>query len=154
MSRKITFICLGNICRSPMAEFIFKNIVEENNASNKYVVESAGTSGWNDGDDMHHKTKEILKDNKISCEGFASKKISNKLFNESDYLFVMDNNNYKDMISFFGNNPKIRKITDYNTTLNYDEVPDPWYTGDFNEVFEIINDASKNIFELLENNKL
>ena len=85
MSRKITFICLGNICRSPMAEFIFKNIVEENNASNKYVVESAGTSGWNDGDDMHHKTKEILKDNKISCEGFASKKISNKLFNESDY---------------------------------------------------------------------
>ncbi|MDE6082431.1 MAG: low molecular weight phosphotyrosine protein phosphatase [Malacoplasma sp.] len=153
MKKTITFICLGNICRSPMAEYLFKKIIW-NDSKNKYEVLSAGTSGWNDGDDMHSETKKILQNLKIDTSNFYSKKLTNEIFKKSDYIFVMDNQNYNDVINKFGKSEKIKKITDFSTTKKYQEVPDPWYTKNFSETYQIINDAILNIYKKLENNEL
>ncbi|MDE6893855.1 MAG: low molecular weight phosphotyrosine protein phosphatase [Malacoplasma sp.] len=153
MKKIVTFICLGNICRSPMAEFLFKKIIQKN-ANNKYEVLSAGTSGWNDGDDMHTETKKILNNLKIDVSNFYSKKLTDEIFQKSDYIFVMDNQNYKDVIKKFGESKKVKKITDYSTTKKYSEVPDPWYTKNFDETYQILNDALLNIYEKIENNEL
>lgn len=153
MKKIITFVCLGNICRSPMAEFLFKKI-SENSSKHEYEILSAGTSGWNDGDDMHSETKKILKNLKIDVSNFYSKKLTNEIFKKSDYVFVMDNQNYIDVVKAFGENKKIKKITDFLTNKKYDEVPDPWYTKNFNETYRILNDALLTIYKEMENEKL
>ncbi len=146
---KIAFICLGNICRSPMAEFIAKDYVKKNNLINIDIT-SAGTAGYHDGEDMHRKTKSLLISKNIDCTGFVSKKISKTLFENSDVIFVMDDSNYEDVINEFGENPKIKKITDYCTNKNIKYVPDPWYTNNFDEVYSILSDAILNFFESIK----
>ncbi|KFB07903.1 low molecular weight phosphatase family protein, partial [Malacoplasma iowae DK-CPA] len=93
---KITFVCLGNICRSPMAEFICKDLIVNKYKNNNITVDSAGTSGYHDGEYMHQKTANILQKNNINNKPFVSKKITSNLVNESDYVFAMDNSNYQD----------------------------------------------------------
>lgn len=147
---KITFVCLGNICRSPMAEFIFKDIVEKNNMSSCFDITSAGTAGYHDGDDMHHGTKTLLQSKKIKCNNFVSKKLTKQLFDDSNIILVMDDNNFNDVVNSFGQNPKIKKMTDYCSNKDIKYVPDPWFTKNFDEVFEILNDSLNNFFNQIK----
>ena len=119
---KILFVCLGNICRSPMAEFICKDLLKDNK---NIEIDSAGTSGYHDGDDMHSGTKKLLKEKNIFCDGFSSKKISKSLIFESDFILVMDDQNLKTLINKFGENNKIKKITNYSSNKTIEYVPDP-----------------------------
>lgn len=128
---KITFVCLGNICRSPMAEFIAKNIINQKGLKN-FIIDSCGTSGYHDGEGMHPGTKKILNKYSIPSNGFISKKITNQIFDSSDFVVVMDNSNYNNIVNMFGDNKKIIKICKYSN--NYSQVPDPWYTNNFQEV--------------------
>lgn len=147
---KITFVCLGNICRSPMGEFLMKDMVKKNNKSIAFEITSAGTSGYHDGEDMHKKTKELLLSKNIECSGFESKKISQDLFDSSDLIFVMDDMNYEDVTSRFGKHDKVVKITNYSTTKKVTHVPDPWFTNNFNETYEILFDCLSNYLKEFE----
>ncbi len=120
---KLNFVCLGNICRSPMAEFIAKQIAHDYKLSNISIT-SSGTAGYHDGEDMHHGTKKLLTQKHIQCDGFVSKRITSQLFNDATYVIVMDNSNYHNVERMFGSHDKIIKICDY-CTLGYQEVPDP-----------------------------
>lgn len=120
--KKITFVCLGNICRSPMAEYLAKDFVIKYNLD--FEIDSCGTSFFHNGEDMHAKTKEILLKNSINCENFSSKPINKQIFDESDYIFVMDNLNYNNLTNMFGKNDKIHFITEFSS-LGYNHVPDP-----------------------------
>lgn len=146
---KVIFVCLGNICRSPMAEFICKNLLEKKYQQIKLDVDSAGTSGWNDGKGVHTGTALKLKENKINYEGFVSKKLTKKLFDANDIVFVMDNSNYRDVIEEFKDKSKVVKITNYLTKSKYNEVPDPWYTHNFDETYNILNEAIDNFLNSL-----
>ncbi len=119
----LNFVCLGNICRSPMAEFICKQIIKTRNI-NGITITSSGTSGYHDGEGMHHGTKKLLTSLSIPCDGFISKRITKQLFDESSYVIVMDDSNYSDVTRMFGSNNKIIKICDY-CDLGYHQVPDP-----------------------------
>lgn len=141
---KVIFVCLGNICRSPMAEFICKHLLKTKYQDLNVEVDSAGTSGWNDGDDVHIGTKSKLKEHKIDYSGFVSKKLTQKLFDENDIVFVMDNNNYETVINKFKNNNKVIKMTDYLKNQKYSEVPDPWYTNNFDETYKILSESIDN----------
>lgn len=107
-----------------MAEFIAKDIVKNKQLSN-IKIDSCGTGGYHNGEDMHHGTKSLLKSKSIYCEGFISKQINNKLVNDSDYILVMDDKNYNDVIKKFPESiDKIFKITDFSNN-KYNYVPDP-----------------------------
>lgn len=146
----VTFVCLGNICRSPMAEFVFKHLVQKYNKKSFKKIQSCGTSGYHDGEDMHIKTKALLIENNIECNNFVSQKIDKKIYDSSDYIFVMDQKNYDYVVDKFENNikkSKVVKITDYLTNKTIDYVPDPWFTGNFYQVYDIILDCLNNFLK-------
>ncbi|MBZ8006991.1 low molecular weight phosphotyrosine protein phosphatase [Campylobacter sp. RM9334] len=147
---KIMFVCLGNICRSPMAEFIMKNLCK----NKEFKITSSGTAGYHDGEDMHIGTKKLLKNKNIECDNFVSKKLTKKLCQEYDLILTMDESNYKDVLNNFSEfKDKVKPICSY-CDLGYKNVPDPWYTNNFDEVYMILNNACKNILKEIENNKI
>ncbi len=147
--KKITFVCLGNICRSPMAEFVMRDLLSK--AGLDFEVLSAGTSGEHDGENMHFKTRKKLESVGIKAENFTSKKLTQKLCDESFLIIVMDNANFKSVLKNFKVlKDKLFKMTDFAKDLGYDEVPDPWYSGDFDETYTIISTACNNLFEKLK----
>ncbi|MCW1360890.1 low molecular weight protein-tyrosine-phosphatase [Campylobacter sp. CCS1377] len=149
--KKITFVCLGNICRSPMAEFVMKDLIKKANLEEKFSITSAGTSGEHDGEGMHRGTKNKLVSLNIEHQNFTSKRLTQKLCDESDFLITMDNSNFNHVIkNFQGVKNKTFKIIDFAKNLGYDEVPDPWYSGNFDETYEIISKACKNFLQSLE----
>lgn len=135
--KKIMFICLGNICRSPMAEYVLRDMAAKRGVV--LEVASAGTSGWHDGEYMHCGTADILDGLNIDSRDFISSKVTRDDWQYYDYLIVMDNHNLVDMEKQFGKSRKLFKITDLLAENSpYDHVPDPWYTGNFVETREII----------------
>lgn len=145
----IIFVCLGNICRSPMAEYICKDLLKNKYKKLNINVDSAGTFGYHDGEDMHKSTKNKLIENNIKNINFISKKITQKLFNENDMIFVMDKSNYENIVKVFGNSNKVVFITDYLVNQKYDYVPDPWYTNNFDETFSILSESIDNFLNSL-----
>lgn len=94
---KVLFVCLGNICRSPMAHAYFKKIVKDKNLEDKILVDSCATSSWEVGSPVHYGTKEILDRHNISTEGMKARKITYDDF-DFDYILAMDKQNLKDLL--------------------------------------------------------
>ena len=110
MMKKILFVCLGNICRSPMAEYILRDMAQKRGIA--VNVASAGTSGWHDGEYMHCGTAEILDGLSIESRDFRSRKIPTDALQYYDYVIVMDDSNLRDVQAALGNDKRIFKITD------------------------------------------
>ncbi len=91
---KILFVCLGNICRSPMAEYVMREKIKQAHLQHKILTASAGTSGWHDGEGMHCGTADILDQHKIASNDFVSRKVRSKDWADFDYLIAMDNEIY------------------------------------------------------------
>lgn len=142
---KITFVCLGNICRSPMAQYLALDYVQKNNLKN-IEIDSCGTANYHEGEFMHNGTSKVLNNLNIEHSKFKSKPINKKIFDETDYLFVMDDSNYENVVNKFGHNKKIQKITNF-CTLNYNYVPDPWYSHNFAQTYEILYNSITNFFK-------
>ncbi|OOS02042.1 protein-tyrosine-phosphatase [Canicola haemoglobinophilus] len=136
----ILFVCLGNICRSPMAEYIMREKIRLAHLDNQIFTDSAGTSGWHDGEDMHQGTAKMLRKYNIDNTGFISRKIHKNDWQQFDYLIAMDNNNLHDLEKFFTKAPhKLFQITTLCDDLDYDHIPDPWYTGDFQQTYQLLD---------------
>lgn len=138
MNKSVLFVCYGNICRSPMAEYIFKYIT-----NNKYKVSSRATSLEEIGNDMYYKVKEKLKEKNIPFDNHVAKKITKEDYDNYDLIVCFDSKNYKDLKTMFKNDNKIRKIKD-------EDVEDPWYTRNFEKVFNEIYEECINIKTELE----
>ena len=149
--KKILFICLGNICRSPMAEYLFRAMAAERGIAAQTA--SAGTSGWHDGEGMHCGTADVLDGLGIASQDFVSRKLKASDVRDYDYLIVMDDSNLRDVEKLFGRQPeKIFKITDLlPQSSGYDHVPDPWYTGSFNETRDILTACCDVLLTRLQN---
>lgn len=137
----VLFVCLGNICRSPMAEAVFRHMVNKVQLTDKIMIDSAGTGSWHIGDSPHQGTLTILNENNISAEGLFGRQLKKEDFERFDYIIGMDESNLSNIYTMLNQpkHPKIIRLLDL-TELKKD-VPDPYYTGNFEETYELITEG-------------
>ena len=146
MKVKVLMVCLGNICRSPLAEGILKSKVD----TNQIQVDSAGTGGWHIGDLPDPRSIAVAKKNHIAITDQRGRKFSTYDFVTYDHIFVMDNSNYRDVIALANSDEEKRKVQRILDTIfpgeNVD-VPDPYYGGEngFEDVFKMLDEACAKI---------
>ena len=131
MKTKILFICHGNICRSPMAEFVMKRLVQEAGVADQFVIASAATSTEEIGNPVYPPARRKLAEHGIGCAGKTARQMTFDDYRYYDYVIAMDRNNLRNLKRMFGEDKdhKISLLMDY--TNRPGDVADPWYTGDF-----------------------
>lgn len=135
----ILFVCHGNICRSPMAEFVMRDKLVRAGLQDIVKVQSAATSTEEIGEDTHHGTRRILDKYNIPYTKRAARQITSRDIEDFDYIIGMDSRNMSNMRRFWGNKhqEKLSMLMEW-TGISRD-VADPWYTGDFQTTFEDID---------------
>ncbi len=143
----ILFICHGNICRSPMAEFVMKKIVSDYGLSAEIFVSSAATSTEELGNDIHTGTRRKLIQMKIPFSPRAARQVTKKDYSKYDFLIVMDGNNIRNLRRIIGDDKdnKVYKLLDFTERKGQD-IADPWYTGNFDETYEDVVEGCKGLF--------
>ena len=128
---RILFVCHGNICRSPMAEFVMKDLVKKAGREEEFYIESAATSTEEIGNNVYPPARRKLAEHGISCKGKTARQLERLDYDRFDLLIGMDSMNIYNMERMCGGDPddKIRKLMDY--THRTGDVADPWYTGNF-----------------------
>ena len=131
MKHRILFVCHGNICRSPMAEFVMKDLVSKAGLDGQFHIESAATSTEEIGNEVYPPAKRKLAEHGISCKGKTARQMTRNDYLRFDLLIGMDVWNLRNMNRICGSDPegKIHLLLDY--TNRPGDVADPWYTGDF-----------------------
>ncbi len=153
MLKKVLFVCLGNICRSPAAEGIFQKKIKDRGLEKSFVVDSAGTGGWHVGNLADSRMRKAASARGINLES-RSRQIKQIDLYEFDEILVMDKDNLEAVKSLIPDaldpvNSKIKLILSYSKKTNLNEVPDPYYGGQngFDNVLELLNDAIDGLLE-------
>ncbi len=133
--KKILFVCHGNICRSPMAEFIMKKMVEEAHLSDQFYIASAATSTEEIGNSVYPPARQKLAEHGISCKGKTARQLTRRDYADYDLLIGMDTYNIRNMKRICGGDEegKIHMLLDY--TNRPGDVADPWYTDNFDATY-------------------
>jgi protein-tyrosine phosphatase len=142
---RVLFVCMGNICRSPMAEAVFQEMVKQAGLSDKIQVDSAGTGDWHTGESAHEGTLAVLRRNGIPYNGRA-RQVTRADLDEFDYVLAMDRQNFSALQrSGTGARGEIRMFLSYANdagTLAETDVPDPYYNGGFDRVYNLVTQGS------------
>ncbi len=151
MPKKILMVCLGNICRSPLAEGILRSKL-----SNDFIVDSAGTGGWHAGEQPDKRSILTARNRGIDIAHQKARKFQKSDFDNFDYIYVMDNQNFKDVISLAENDNhknKIQLILEEIFPGERVDVPDPYYGGQdgFEKVYDMLDEACEIIAQKLAN---
>lgn len=145
--KKILFVCHGNICRSPMAEFVMKKLVEDAGLSREFEIASAATSREELGNPVYPPARRKMAEHGISCAGKTARQLTRQDYDKYDLLIGMDRANLRNMNTICGGDPegKIRLLLDY--TNRPGEVADPWYTDDFDATWRDCQDGCRGLLE-------
>ena len=134
--KKILFVCHGNICRSPMAEFVMKDLVKKAGLASQFYIESAATSREEIGNPVYPPARRKLAEHGISCDGHAARQLTNADYENYDLLIGMDSANLRNMYRICGGDfaGRLHLLMDY--TDRPGDVADPWYTDDFEATWQ------------------
>ena len=147
---RILFVCHGNICRSPMAEFVMKKIVSDRNMSERFFIASAATSREEEGNPMHYGTRRKLKEKGVPFENHYATVIKRSDYEKYDYIIAMERYNIRGIMRIIGSDPehKVSLLLDY--TRRPGDIADPWYTGNFDKTYEDILEGCQGLLEALK----
>ena len=147
--KKILFVCHGNICRSPMAEFVMKDLVEKAGLAAQFHIEAAATSCEEIGNPVYPPTRRKLAEHGIACGGHAARQLTQSDYKEFDLLIGMDKANLRNMQRICGGDPhgKIHLLLDYIGHPR--DVADPWYTGDFEATWQDVLAGCQGLLKVL-----
>jgi len=154
-SHSILFVCLGNICRSPLAEGVFRHRVEEAGLEGQFRIVSAGTGGWHVGDPPDPRSCAVAEARGVSLEGQTGRQIAPSDFDDFDLIVAMDRSNLSDLRRMAGADRHARLVLlrEYDREPGDGEVPDPYYggPGGFDRVFEMVDRCCEQLLETLLN---
>ena len=150
---KILFVCHGNICRSPMAEFVMKDMVKKAGISKEFEIASAATSTEGLGCGVYPPAKKIMAEHGISCEGKMARQMCIDDYGFYDYIVAMDERNLRNMVRFVGDDPegKVSLLLDYTDSPR--DVRDPWYTDNFEETWNDVNRGCAGLLKAITGGK-
>ena len=148
--KKILFVCHGNICRSPMAEYVMKDLVKKAGLEAEFQIASAATSREEIGNPVQVESQRKLAEHGISCEGHAARQLCNRDYEEYDLLIGMDKANLHNMFRICGGdfNNKMHLLLEYAGRPDQ-EVMDPWYTGDFDSTWQDVLEGCEGLLDNL-----
>ena len=146
---KILFVCHGNICRSPMAEFIMRDLAERSGYGDEIFTASAATSTEEIGNPVHGGTERVLRRLGISCAGKHAVQMTKRDYRDYDFLIGMDDWNLRNMRRIVGGDPdgKLFRLLDFTSSPH--EVADPWYTGDFETTYHDVKEGCEALLHYL-----
>ena len=144
---KILFVCHGNICRSPMAEFVMKRLARDRGMGRDLEIASAATSREEIGNPVYPPARRKLAEHGISCSGKTAVQITAADYERYDYIILMDSNNRRNLRRIIPDDPdgKVHMLTDFTDRPR--DVADPWYTGDFERTWQDINEGCSALME-------
>ena len=150
--RRVLFVCLGNICRSPAAEGVFRKMVQDQSLTDKIEIDSAGTSAVHAGEAADSRMREHASKRGYQLDSISRQFLGEQDFNTFDYIVVMDESNYGNVLATDTQDifsAKVSKLTDYCHNQSKDHVPDPYYGGakGFEEVMDIVEDGCRGLLE-------
>lgn len=151
---KVMFVCHGNICRSPMAEFILKDIIKKRGLEDKFVISSSATSTEEIGNPVHPGTRKKLSSFNINTSGKKAVQITKSDYEKYDYIFLMDNNNIRNIKRIIDSDPDNKICRFLDITNNPRDIADPWYTGNFDETYNDILEGCTAFIEKLESENI
>lgn len=146
---KILFVCHGNICRSPLAEFVMKDIAEKAGLADSFIIASAATSTEEIGNPVHRGTREKLRQHGISAAGKTAVQMKRSDYDKYDYLIGMDDWNIRNILRITGGDPegKVHKLLKFAGRDG--DIADPWYTGNFDETYEDVKAGCDGLWKIL-----
>lgn len=145
----VLFVCLGNICRSPMAEAIFQQLVDEAGLTDKFHIDSAGTGDWHVGEKAHPGTRRILAEHGIGYNGRSRQITAQDMSNAKTYVITMDQSNSNDLRRTFGQHPNQYRLLDFSSQKAETDVPDPYYTNNFEYVYQLVKDGCAGLLKTI-----
>ena len=148
---KILFICHGNICRSTMAEYVMKDLVNKSDFSDRFYIDSAATSREEIGNMVHHGTRRKLQKEGIPCGDHRARQMRADEYDEFDYIIGMDSWNMRNISCIIGNNDpdeKVYKLLDF-TSRKGEDIADPWYTGNFDVTYTDVKEGCEALLNYL-----
>ena len=149
---KILFVCHGNICRSPMAEFVMKDLVKKEGREKEFLIESAATSTEEIGNPVHRGTRQKLAQFNISVSGKTARQMTKKDYEEFDYIIAMDSFNTRNIARIVEDKEgKVSKLLNFAGEKG--DIADPWYTGNFDETYDDILRGCKGLLKYLDKKK-
>ena len=142
---RILFVCHGNICRSPMAEYVMKDLVKKAGVSDRFLIDSAATSREEIGNPVHPGTRQKLRQEGVACGDHRARRMEKADYDKYDYLIGMETWNIKNMLRITGGDPdkKISRLLDFSQHPR--DIADPWYTGNFDETFEDVMEGCRGL---------
>ncbi|MGN1080888.1 MAG: low molecular weight protein-tyrosine-phosphatase [Acutalibacteraceae bacterium] len=146
---KIMFVCHGNICRSPMAEFVFKNIVSEHGVSNEYVVSSSATSREEIGNPVYPPVQAVLRRHSVPVEPHFARQFTVEDYENYDYVIIMDSVNRRNLLRIIGEDSQNKVHTLLSFAGLECDISDPWYSGEFERSFSDVVLGCTALFEYL-----
>ncbi len=150
----ILFVCMGNICRSPMAHGVFQSLVEKHSLKEIIGVDSAGTYAYHTGDPPDPRARAVAAQRGYSLENLRARKVRTQDFTAFDLIFAMDRQNYEDLLAHCPETrkDKVRLLLDFARRTEREEVPDPYYGGrdGFETVLDLIEDACSGLLEYVQ----
>lgn len=144
---RILFVCYGNICRSPMSEFVLRDMVEKQGRSDEFFIRSCATSTEEIGNPVHYGTRRKLAEVGISCDGKTAVQMTRADYDKYDYIVAMEESNIRNIMRIIKSDPlnKVSLLLDF--AGEHRGIADPWYTGDFDTTYK---DVVKGCTALLE----